>query len=256
MKILTIGQGEIGAPLTTLLLNNKKNTVYAKDIEPLELKVDLDVMIISIPFKTKDSFCKTVEEYAKQYCPNLIIINSTVLPGTSDKIFNTTSIKTVHSPIMGRHRSEVPEMMLRDIKAYPKFIGANDNESYELAKKVFSSIGLKSYRMSSTKTSELSKLLETTYSGILIGWMQEIERLSNKYGVDWKETLKLPEAANQRIEFIRPTNLYPGLIGGHCIMPNIELLLQENTSNFLSAVIKSNKRKQQEGAIDEVRKSK
>jgi UDP-N-acetyl-D-mannosaminuronate dehydrogenase len=147
---------------------------------------------------------------------------------------------------MGRHRKHAPEMMFEDINAYPKFIGADSDEAFQLAKELFSSIGLKSSRMSSTETSELSKLLETTYSGILIGWMHEIERLSNKYGVDWKETLQLPAAANQRIEFKRPTDIFPGFIGGHCIMPNIALLLQENESDYLTAVVNSNQRKQDE----------
>lgn len=262
MKILTIGQGEIGAPLTKLF-QNAGHTVYAKDLEALEINDKIDTMIVSIPFKDKSSFVEVVWEYVQTYEPKLVVINSTVLPGTceeiklkcshSSQLENPCSI--IHSPVMGRHRKESPELMLEDIKAYPKFIGANTDEEYKHAKILFESIGIKTERMSSTKTSELAKLLETTYSGILIGWMQEVERLSDKYEVDWKEILKMPESANQRIEFQRPTNLYPGLIGGHCIMPNIKLLLSENDSDYLLAVVNSNKRKEEEGAIDEVRGS-
>ena len=38
----------------------------------------------------------------------------------------------------------------------------------------------------------------------------------------------------------------PGLIGGHCVMPNINLLKEAGaSSDFLDAVIKSNKRKEE-----------
>jgi len=249
LKILTIGQGEIGAPLTKML-QKAGHVVYAKDIEPLKIVGEIDVMLVSIPFKQKESFCNIVETYALEYKPRLVIINSTVLPGTCDFILENSKIitKIVHSPVMGRHRTNTPEMMLEDIGAYPKFIGANSDEEYELAASLFSSINLNPIRMKTTKTSELSKLLETTYSGILIGWMQEVESLCNKYEVDWKDTLQLPESANQRIEFKRPTDIFPGFIGGHCIMPNIELLLQENESDYLTAVVNSNERKKNENS--------
>ena len=253
MRIVTVGQGEIGAPLTKMF-EEAGHTVFAKDIEPLEVYGPIDTMIVSIPFKDKDSFCSIVWDYIRAYKPNLVVINSTVLPGTTGQIQwrvlassnSEEHCGVVHSPIMGRHRKDSPEMMFEDIRAYPKFIGADDDFNYEAAEELFGTVGLKTVRMSSSKTSELAKLLETTYSGILIGWMQEVEQFCQKYDVDWKETLQLPEAANERIEFQRPTNVTPGFIGGHCIMPNIELLLQENESKYLDAVVNSNKRKEDE----------
>lgn len=243
-NIITIGQGEIGSPLTKML-KNAGHTVYAKDLEPLSLeRGSIEIMLVSIPFKSKNFFIDTVLAYIKQYAPSFVVINSTVLPGTTKEISTKSGCEVVHSPVMGRHRSNAPEMMFNDIRSYPKFIGADTDEGYNKAKELFNSIGLKSKRMSSSATSELAKLLETSYSGVLIGWMQEVERLSNKYNVNWKETLLLPGEANKRIEFQRPTNLFPGFIGGHCIMPNIELLLQENKSEYLTAIINSNKRKQ------------
>jgi hypothetical protein len=37
---------------------------------------------------------------------------------------------------------------------------------------------------------------------------------------------------------------FPGVIGGHCVMPNIAILLEEFRSGLLQAVMKSNTLKQ------------
>lgn len=241
--VLAIGLGEIGLPLSKLI-EEAGYITYKKDMAPLELSCKIDFMTISIPFKDKKSFIAVVSEYVSRYLPTLVVINSTTLPGTCQLLASIhKDTMFVHSPTMGRHRKDAPAMMLEDIKAYSKFIGADSDEAYNQAREFFNSIGLQSKRMSTTVTSELAKLLETTYSGILIGWAQESDTICNRYEVDLKETLQMIEEANQRIEFKRPTNIFPGFIGGHCIMPNIDLLLQEVKSDYLEAIKKSNEKK-------------
>ena len=43
-----------------------------------------------------------------------------------------------------------------------------------------------------------------------------------------------------------PTNVFPGHIGGHCVMPNIAILRNRFASAFLDAIVKSNESKEQE----------
>jgi hypothetical protein len=40
--------------------------------------------------------------------------------------------------------------------------------------------------------------------------------------------------------------MFPGVIGGHCILPNIELLLKSYDSMFLRLVLKSNEKRKEE----------
>ena len=40
-----------------------------------------------------------------------------------------------------------------------------------------------------------------------------------------------------------PHNVFPGHIGGHCVMPNIEILRRKFASKFLEAVVESNESK-------------
>ena len=49
----------------------------------------------------------------------------------------------------------------------------------------------------------------------------------------------------EEIDFL-PHWTFPGVIGGHCVMPNIAILQSLLQSDFLDAVVKSNAAKQSE----------
>ena len=40
--------------------------------------------------------------------------------------------------------------------------------------------------------------------------------------------------------------MFPGVIGGHCLIPNTELLLDAYDSEFLRLILKSNEKRKQE----------
>ena len=46
------------------------------------------------------------------------------------------------------------------------------------------------------------------------------------------------------IKFFPPVKYFSGVIGGHCVMPNIAILRQQFPSGFLEAIVKSNAMKQ------------
>jgi hypothetical protein len=91
---------------------------------------------------------------------------------------------------------------------------------------------------------EASKLVETTWLGILVGWAQDIERIAKQYGGTYED---VNEFMNE-IDFL-PSNVFPGVIGGHCVMPNIEILRKVVSSDFLEAVVKSNEAKKKESSL-------
>lgn len=51
----------------------------------------------------------------------------------------------------------------------------------------------------------------------------------------------------KEVDFL-PSHIFPGLIGGHCVMPNIAILRQQFASDFLEAVVNSNQAKAREKA--------
>ena len=57
----------------------------------------------------------------------------------------------------------------------------------ELAAKHFESLGMKTKILSSPEATELAKLTETTYFGVLIAWAQEVERYCDQSGLEFSE---------------------------------------------------------------------
>jgi len=47
------------------------------------------------------------------------------------------------------------------------------------------------------------------------------------------------------LRFDRPV-MFPGVIGGHCLIPNTELLLRAYDSEFLRLILKSNEKRKEE----------
>ena len=48
-----------------------------------------------------------------------------------------------------------------------------------------------------------------------------------------------------RVRFNKPLH-YPDVIGGHCLIPNTELLLNSYDSKFLRLILKSNEKRKKE----------
>ena len=163
------------------------------------------------------------------------MINSTVAPGTTRRIAAESGAAVVNSPVRGKH-ARMQDEMLR----YTKFIGALDAHSGQRAVEHFGQVGMKTKLLRSPEATEIAKLTETTYFGLLIAWAQEVERYSRKLGADYDEVVSFYD----EIKFFPPVKYFPGVIGGHCVMPNIAILLQQFPSGLLQAVVHSNELKQ------------
>ncbi|MCS6320068.1 MAG: hypothetical protein H8K05_20325 [Nitrospira sp.] len=129
--------------------------------------------------------------------------------------------------------------MAADLLRYNKFVGAMDAESAARAARHFESVGMKPKVLSSPEATELAKLTETTYFGVMIAWAQEVERYCDQLGVNYDEIVSIYE----EIPFFPPVKYFPGVIGGHCVMSNIEILNGLGHSDILTAIERSNKQK-------------
>ena len=244
-NVLVIGyKGEIGSALLKVIEDSKKYNVFKKDIEDLEIKEKIDIMHICIPYF--DNFVDIVVDYINKYKPELVIINSTVRPETTQKIYEKRKCKIVHSPVRGKH-PHIEEGLLKAIK----FIGPIDSESGDMAREHFESLGIKTEVLKIPIEAELGKLFSTTYYALCIAYHQEMERICKKFNADFDQTVtRFNETYNDicreiNPQVVRPV-LFPGLIGGHCLMPNIELLKKDIKSDFFSVIEKSNEKKKQD----------
>lgn len=230
-KVVVVGLGEIGKPLFQLI--STCHEVVGVDISPARPVDKTDVMHVCYPFQIKD-FVGETTRYIELFKPALTVINSTVAVGTTRAIAERTGTAVVNSPVRGKHAR-----MLEDLRSYTKFVGALDPAGAGKAVHHFKSIGLKTKVLSSPEATELAKLTETTYFGLIIAWAQELERYCDRSGQDYQEVSSFFD----EIKFFPPVKYFPGVIGGHCVMPNIELLRKFKQSVVLEAILASNQMK-------------
>jgi UDP-N-acetyl-D-mannosaminuronate dehydrogenase len=232
--VVVVGMGEVGRPLFQIL--SRKFECAAVDIEPVEIKKPCSALHICYPFQAPN-FVGTTAGYIQKYRPAVTIINSTIAPGTTRKVQALATDQAVaYSPVRGKHAK-----MESDMLRYKKFVAACHPDALNRAVNHFSEAGFKTATFPSPELGELAKLLETTYLGILIAWAQEVERLAAQYGGKFEDV----NAFVEEIDFL-PSGVFPGRIGGHCVMPNIAILRTQLKSKFLDTVVESNEIKEQQ----------
>jgi len=236
--VVVVGLGEVGGPLLKLV-STRYPAIGVDAAPPVERIEDVDVLHICYPFEIED-FVGESARYIERFKPNLTIINSTVGVGTTRAVADRTGAAVVNSPIRGKHAR-----MLEELCHYTKFVGAIDAVSGKCAAEHFESLGLKTHTLSSPEVTELAKLTETTYFGVLIAWAQDVERYCDKLNLNYGEIIQF----YKEIGYLPPVSFFPGIIAGHCVMPNIEILSRIGDSDMLKAIQSSNGQKMKREAI-------
>jgi UDP-N-acetyl-D-mannosaminuronate dehydrogenase len=239
-KVVIAGLGEVGKPLFELV--SKHHDAVGVDISPIDRPGQVDVLHVCYPFAIKDFVGETVR-YIEYFRPALTIVNSTVAVGTTRSIAKRAGVAVVNSPVRGKHAR-----MLEELLIYRKFVGAIDPAMGELAARHFESLGMKTKILSSPEATELAKLTETTYFGVLIAWAQEVERYCDQSGQDYGEISSFWE----EIKYLPPVKFFPGIIGGHCVMPNIKILSEFDRTVIIEAIQESNNLKIERESSNEV----
>jgi len=229
MTDIVLGMGEVGGTLFDLLvernfecvgidLDESKCRNYSENIE-IESPQYLHVCL---PGELTKFVNITVNWIDKIKGLKGVLIHSTVKPGTTKSIQKKSTVPILFSPVRGVHRR-----FLDDIKKYTKFISSDDKKiqseiKYDLEKR-FEKIDW----MSTTKTAELAKILvDTTYYGWLINYAQITKMICDKEGIDFDEMWKFADEIHGNLGN-RP-KMYPGIIGGHCVIPNLSLVEYKN----------------------------
>src|ERR1051325_2915409 len=231
-KVMVVGLGEIGKPLLEVISRHYE-TVGVDIVPPAEPPGDIDVMHVCYPFRINDFIGETAG-YIQRFNPRLTVIHSTVAVGTTRAVAERTGATVVNSPVRGKHTRMAAELL-----HYDKFVGGIDTASGEKAARHFESVGMKTRILSSPEATELAKLTETTYFGLIIAWAQEVERYCDQLGQNYDEIVSIYD----EISFFPRVKYFPGVIGGHCVMSNIEILGKLVHSDILKAIESSNMQK-------------
>jgi UDP-N-acetyl-D-mannosaminuronate dehydrogenase len=232
---VVVGMGEVGQPLHRIL--SAAYRCIGVDVEPIALDRKCSVLHICYPFQTND-FVGTTCAYVTKYRPELVIIHSTVVPGTTREIGRRSATPSAYSPVRGKHAR-----MESDMRRYRKFVSGCSADSTDAALQHLEAAGFTTETFRTPELGELAKLLETTWLGVMIGWAQEVERFAGHYSGSYDEV----NAFIKEVDFL-PSHIFPGFIGGHCVLPNIELLRKQFNSPMLEAVLDSNHRSRKQAA--------
>jgi UDP-N-acetyl-D-mannosaminuronate dehydrogenase len=227
---LVVGLGEVGDPLYTILKKHEPGTLGI-DIEPAQVSQPVGTMHICFPYLDAAQFQNAAVGYVRKYAPKVVVVHSTAVPGTTRSIETETGVPCVYSPVRGKHTKMVDELL-----TYVKFVAGTNAQATECVRTHFEAAGMKPEVMATPEALELAKLLETTYFGLLIAWAQEMNRFAETVNADYLEVGKF----FREIGYLPSVLFQPGFIGGHCVMPNIELLQQRFQSEFLEVMKRSN----------------
>ena len=225
-----LGYGEIGKAIAEFY---KKPLI--KDLNRDDGLLGAEILHICIPWSEK--FVEIVKEEVSKIKPKITIIHSTIAPGTIKKIGGMV----VHSPVRGVHPN-----LFEGIKTFVKYIGADNGEAGKLAERHLKSLGIKTKIFCPAEVTEIGKILDTTYYGVIIAWHGEMKEICDKFGVDFEKAVTdFNQTYNQgylnlgKKNVIRPV-LYPPQNGRpkHCIVPNAEILNKYYKGPFLDLLLK------------------
>ena len=148
----------------------------------------------------------------------IIIIESTVYPGVTNKIINALMEKPEYQNKRGFTVAYCPERVnpgdpLHTVTSVSRVIGCDDKKIGIMIANLYSTIIKAECRfIGSIETAEASKLIENVQRDIDIAFVNELAIALPKIGLDVEEVL---DAASTKWNFHRHT---PGIgVGGHCI---------------------------------------
>jgi len=229
IKIGILGYGEVGQAIAKFY-----NSPLVKDLNRDDDLKGVDVLNICIPYT--DEFIAIVKKEIEEIKPKLVIVHSTVAPGTIKEIGGMI----VHSPIRGIHPH-----LYEGIKEFVKYIGADNETAGNTAKDHLEGLGLKVKIFYPSITTELGKLFSTSYYGLCIAWHGEMKEMCDKAGVnfaqavtDFNETYNETYPKLGKDNVVRPVLYPPQNIGGHCIASNAEILNKYHQSQAFNLINK------------------
>ena len=267
MKICVLGLGYIGLPTALLLaahgsdvvgvdvkqsvvdcLNNGELPFKEPGIEDLYLRakdrfvartepVAADGFLIAVPTPlnpaTKVSDLSYIKNAADMIAPhlrkgNLVILESTVPPGTSERVIIPRLEKSgvAIGDFLYAHCPEraIPGRTLEEMVSNSRVIGGYDRDSTDQATFIYQTFVRGEIYQTDTRTAEFVKLMENPCRDVNIALANEFAKLAEECGVNVWEAITLANK-HPRVSILNPG---PG-VGGHCIAIDPWFLTENST---------------------------
>jgi UDP-N-acetyl-D-galactosamine dehydrogenase len=149
---------------------------------------------------------------------DLIIYESTFYPGTIEEelipiLEKNSKLKYNKDFFIGYSPERInPGEKTHTLENVKKVIASNNVSSLKNMREIYNKIiKAGTYKASSIKVAELSKVIENTQRFVNISLMNELSTLCNKLNIQTKEVI---DTASSKWNFMK---YYPGFVGGHCV---------------------------------------
>lgn len=185
---------------------------------------EADVFMLCVPTPVgegKSANLDYVRQATETICPflnegNLVILESTSPPGTTEMIAEIVHSKTSFRPgeIHFAHAPErvLPGNILREVVQNDRIVGGVDDASTAAACEFFSTYVQGELIRCHSRTAEMAKLVENASRDVQIAFANELSVLCDDLDIDVRQLI---EIANRHP---RVNILQPGCgVGGHCI---------------------------------------
>ena len=258
MKVCVVGLGQVGFPVAeyafakglevwgydisaatverALKAAKFKATTIWDDIPPVDVYIVCvttgqanDCPDLSAVFDV----CKKIAEKAKP--SSLVSIESTVVPGTSKKIFTDifkSKINLVHVP----HRYWADEPEKHGVNQI-RVIGAANPESLKVGLKLYQdTLGIPLHACPSLEVAEMCKITENSHRYLQIAFAEDLKMLCEKIGMNFDD---LRAACNTKWNVDIP-EARDG-IGRHCLPKDIRYVTSLAPSTLLESAVKVDK---------------
>ncbi|WP_350342412.1 nucleotide sugar dehydrogenase [Proteinivorax tanatarense] len=147
----------------------------------------------------------------------VLIIESTIAPGTIDKYIKPEIIKRglllgedvhlVHAP-----ERIIPGNMIHELKYNSRTIGTDHPKIGEKVKKIYQGFCHGEIIITDLRSAEMSKVVENTFRDVNIAFANELAKICREDNMDVYEIIKIANM-HPRVNILQPG---PG-VGGHCI---------------------------------------
>lgn len=251
LKVVVAGLGQVGLP-TAEYIKNRGLHVFGYDIseqavlkarnrgimatssfQELPEDVYIDIICVSTLLSHSEEpdlspVFDVCEKIAKRRSkPRLVSIESTIIPGTTRKIYEeifNRNVAMVHVP----HRYWSGDPVNYGVRQL-RVIGAVNEESLRIGLSFYKDIlDIPLYIVSSVESAEMSKIAENAYRYICIAFAEELRMICEEMGLDFDEVRK---ACNTKwnIDILEARDG----IGGHCLPKDIRYLASLTEHNLL-----------------------
>ena len=226
----------------------KKRTL--KVVDDISTCKDAEVVLIDVQTPTDanrtpsyDSLKEVSENVGKYMKPKtLVVVESTVAPGTTDNIVKPMLEKSSHMKagkdfyLAFCYERVMVGRLIKNMVELPRIVGGVDEESTKRAVELYSHIVKAKLHPTDALTAEVTKVVENTYRDVNIAFANEVAMICESLGVDAFKVRELVntlpnDPANPASNPIRNMH-YPGAgVGGHCL-PKDGWLLKYGLDTF------------------------